>query len=352
MSTFAQRVAAATDNAYRWPGNFHNFYTGGIEIGRPNDTGDPHENAYLRWQNVTIPAGSTIDSASVSLSRWYTGTLALQLRIQGLDEDNTNAFSTEGDATGRTLTDAYVDWNPSSSWTENVDQTSGDIKSIIQEIVNRGSWASGNALGLRIADLNSALYSYGPFNYATYYGSYAPLLTINYTPPAHLITKDLKYSIVKPIAITKSLKYEIDLITNTPKTFCGVKIAKAGINVLNTNDPRHLKVSSDYNTLKYYWDGTAQIHVQNPPKNEYTVVGYVTHDLGYFPLAMVYAKDDLLSDYQPLGHYQAGSGAYRQFYYYVTTTRLYFVVEGWSESGDDNYLVDFYFKIFKNNLNL
>jgi hypothetical protein len=45
----------------------------------------------------------------------------------------------------RTLTSAIVAWSLSSAWVEDGVYTSPDIRTVVQEIINRSGWSSGIA---------------------------------------------------------------------------------------------------------------------------------------------------------------------------------------------------------------
>lgn len=102
----------------------------------------------LRFQNVTIPQGATIDAADVEFTVDETaGDVGLQLRIWGQLAANAGAFTTTtGDISGRTKTTAAVDWSPPTWDTIGAKQATPSLVSILQEIVNQGTWASGNSL--------------------------------------------------------------------------------------------------------------------------------------------------------------------------------------------------------------
>lgn len=347
MATLTRQVAAGVDDGY-WAGSWSNNSSSG-GIGK-NFFGNDVYSAW-RFNNITIPAGATITSATLTIKASETKSDNITFYLYGIDEDDTADFGS--DPGGRAKTTANVSWNINGQTIE-TNYTSADITSIINEILGRAGWASGNDLGIiTVVDGATSNDKIGRFYSYDGSSSKAAILTINYTVPATLVQKDMVYKVSAPQAeITKLMRYAIEDPEDTPVPFLGIKIAKPGHNVLNTSNPNNLKFSSDYNTLKYHLSGTGQLHVLNPSMFEYNVTGFITHNLGYYPFAVVYAKDDLMSNYEPLGHWQAGSGAYRQFYFYMTTTRLYFVVTGFSMSGTDDYLVDFYYKIFRNNLNL
>jgi hypothetical protein len=65
---------------------------------------------YLRFTDVNVPQGATIEHAYIDLcSDAYHGGHPY-LRIYGLKEANTDTFSTQVDAHSRPVTDAYVEW--------------------------------------------------------------------------------------------------------------------------------------------------------------------------------------------------------------------------------------------------
>ncbi len=107
----------------------------------------------LRFQNVQIPQGATIDSAYIQFSTKASGTTTDQLTviIYGEAVDNSTAITgSNKNLSSRVKTTESVIWNPSTDWGKNYDKTekqrTSQIKTIINEIVNRSGWASGNSL--------------------------------------------------------------------------------------------------------------------------------------------------------------------------------------------------------------
>ena len=85
------------------------------------------------------------------------------LELRGEASDNASAFgSSSGDITSRPMTGASASWNP-PGWNNVGEAAAGqrtpDLSAIVQEIVDRGGWSSGNALvfvitgsGARVAE--------------------------------------------------------------------------------------------------------------------------------------------------------------------------------------------------------
>ena len=141
MTTLNLQVGADDDDAHEFDDNT-NFDPSAIHI-QYADSVDPDArwNGGFRFQSVTIPPGSTIDSASVQL---YVTVSEVHVDILAEDVDNAVDFATTADVTGRTRTTASVNWDANITGDEF--NTSPDIKAVIQEVIDRGGWASGNAI--------------------------------------------------------------------------------------------------------------------------------------------------------------------------------------------------------------
>jgi hypothetical protein len=158
--------------------------SGGIDWGSSDlelgEEGSP-QIVGMRWRNLAIPQGATITSAYIvfTADEVQEGT-PVNLTFWGEDADNAAVFENVSyNISSRTKTSASVAWNNVPLWSV-VGEThqSPDISPVIQEIVNRGGWASGNALvvlvtgsGRRTADSYSE-------------PTKAPLLHVEYTTPA------------------------------------------------------------------------------------------------------------------------------------------------------------------------
>ncbi len=155
--------------------------------------GAPSANFYtygggMRFLNVTVPQGAVIDQAYLTLrSGGSISGVVVNSRISADDTDNAVTFSTLANFDTRyaNRTTARVDWDAIPAWVGNTEYDSPEIKTVIQEIVDRAGWASGNSLAIfwedfddrstRANDCQRAGYSYD--------GSiaYAPKLTIIYS---------------------------------------------------------------------------------------------------------------------------------------------------------------------------
>lgn len=123
-----------------------------------------------------------------------------------------------------------------------------------------------------------------------------------------------------------------------------IVISKPTYNALTETNPDNLIFSSDYDSLKYYVEGTTDLVVAGADAET-----NITHSLGYIPFFIVYVNYVPLStDYSTVPFYFADAGSYTHVNAYADTTKLYFTVKTNSASGT----LTFKYKIFRNTLGL
>ncbi|PSJ72030.1 hypothetical protein C7N43_36300, partial [Sphingobacteriales bacterium UPWRP_1] len=114
----------------------------------------------LRFTNITIPPNAIITGAYLTFSAvdpdpGNSNTGATNLTIRGHKVANSTTFtSTINNITSRTPTTASVSWSP-PAWTTGLNYDSPEIVSVIQEIINQGTWASGNSISIIITGTGS-----------------------------------------------------------------------------------------------------------------------------------------------------------------------------------------------------
>ncbi len=145
MATF--QVGASTDDCFRRLTTASFSLTGGtLAVGAFSAT-IYQQGAGMRFLNVTIPQGSTIDVAYLTLRCGFASSgTAVNSRISAEDVDDAPTFADDGaafDTRWAARTTARVDWDAIPAWTLNVDYDSPSIITVIQEIVDRESWVSG-----------------------------------------------------------------------------------------------------------------------------------------------------------------------------------------------------------------
>jgi len=105
----------------------------------------------LRFQEIDVPNAATILSAEIAFIAKGISDDTAEFTIKGIDDDNVTQFSsTANDITDRTTTSASVAWIPPQWSVASESFKTSDITTIVQEIIDRGGWASGNSMGFII----------------------------------------------------------------------------------------------------------------------------------------------------------------------------------------------------------
>lgn len=355
MATFTKRIDSSIRDLWDWNDGSWHVSTSLERIGNLSGV---ISGVSFRFTNVTIGQGSTITSAKITFRASNTrSSQNLVLRIYGVAEDNTGEFTTSpiDDARTRSHTSAVVNWSATVSITSGTDFDSPDITSIIQEIVNRAGWSSGNALAISIEDNGT-----GSNNYIndTDYGTdsaHSALLTIVYSGSSPSASVSPSSSISRSPSVSMSLSPSQSPSPSIAPTVGRMKIAKSGRNALTSINPSDFIFNSDYGTLKYFTKQSKQVtFTAGAPDNFVSGSATYNHNLGYYPFVEVFVRVYIGS---PSGNYEycpffaSGASVAYSANYKITTTDIvvYGSVDGVSSS---TWVFDFLIFVYKNNLNL
>lgn len=353
MSTFTKRVIATNDDTSR-SGSSYFPSDVALTVGGAGFFGDRY--VYVRFTNITLNQGTTITSAKITFQARTGDSNNVLSKIYGLDVDNVGDFEF-GDPTGDTRTTANADWDVNGITGGNNYDTS-NIGSIVQEIINRGGWSSGNAIGFVIVNDGTGDGIYHDFDSYDGDSINAPLLTIEYSgsSPSASVSPSSSTSPSSSASLSPSASPSSSFSPSPSQgSYFGMKVAKTGYNVLTTFDPTKLIFDSNYGTLKYFDKQTAQITVDADDGDIAGTIS-ISHNLGYYPYIEVYVniyRQDVGTD----GHYEyvpfmsSGVSVVFDATYKITTTgiTLYAGVGG---VATGLWVFDFIVFIYKNNLNL
>jgi subtilisin-like proprotein convertase family protein len=143
----------------------------------------------LRYQAVAIPKNATITSAFLEFRASATASSAATLNIFGEANDNALAYVAavgNNNISNRPRTFANLTWTP-AAWTSGTNYQTGSLINVIQEIVNRDNWASGNAMAFILDNVSSTnIRTALSFDGGA---ATAPRLVVNWTQNAALTTK-------------------------------------------------------------------------------------------------------------------------------------------------------------------
>jgi len=152
--TICVRVSTSLDDIEEAADGFQRSNSSDIEL--VNDVSEFGDQIIgLRFNGISIPQGAVIENATIQFTSDETDVSTVQLTISGEDVDNSPAFDlTAFDVSTRTRTTADVSWSPpawSTVGAAGVDQRTPDLSSIVQEIVSRPGFSSGNSLAFFFA---------------------------------------------------------------------------------------------------------------------------------------------------------------------------------------------------------
>lgn len=118
--------------------------------GVANDADPFNENRlFFRFENVTIPQGAIINTAYITFTarRNRSGSTET-IRIYGEDVDNSTVLTgVDDEIADKTKTSRSKKWSTSTKWKRNRTYDTPSLRRVVQEVVDRSGWSSGNAMG-------------------------------------------------------------------------------------------------------------------------------------------------------------------------------------------------------------
>ena len=104
----------------------------------------------IRFPNITIPPGATVLSATIQLTSDASGSEVRQVTIYGEAIGDAPVYTNDPyNVSTRVRTTANSVWDI-PAWTaeglSGADQRTGELNTVVQELLDRGDWASGNAM--------------------------------------------------------------------------------------------------------------------------------------------------------------------------------------------------------------
>lgn len=174
--TVTKQISASTDDVNQDNGNL-SMTSSTLWVGNGQSTSVSFTG--LRFTNITIPKDATITSAHIEFyvpqTSWITRSFSIYAHALG----NSPTFSSNNRPSQRTLTAASVAYSSNNQWNANSWISLSEMKTVIQEVVNRSDWTSGNSVSIILKGTGSA---YGRSFVTSYNGSVinSPKLIITY----------------------------------------------------------------------------------------------------------------------------------------------------------------------------
>ncbi len=183
-----RRVAASSDDAEENLTDHNSYYTsdgGDLDLGTFSIPGDSSV-VGVRFQDLEIPPGAEIVNAYIVFTAKVSlgSGAAMNLKINVEDSDNAATFTSANyDLSSRVKTSKKIHWDP-AVWTANNTYQTPDISDLIQDIVNRSGWQSGNAMAFFLQYESASGEKRDAYSYNSSAAN-APLLHIEYTQAAN-----------------------------------------------------------------------------------------------------------------------------------------------------------------------
>ncbi len=151
-TTVESRINSASDDAEEFPNTSLDRFSTDLELINEPVQGD--QIVGMRFTNITVPKGATITNAYIQFTVDETSSGTTNLTFHAEASDNATTYVSNGDISGRTRTSASVAWNNVPAWNvvgaAGADQRTPNLSNIIQEVVDRSGWSSGNALAINV----------------------------------------------------------------------------------------------------------------------------------------------------------------------------------------------------------
>lgn len=202
----------------------------------------------LRFRGVSIPRGAKITDARLELTGSQDSVGSATLSIHGHASDNSPAYVAALGAyniDSRSKTVENRTWVPGALLAGDVYMP--DVTGIVQEIVNRSGWTSGNALSFMIAGSGQRqVYSYDGS------ATSAPRLVVSYEPPSTLDPEIAAWQTKLEAALAKSsagsgVELDIKAEANTGNLYAYSRDFNTGISSLIAA----YRINKDPDTVRY-----------------------------------------------------------------------------------------------------
>jgi len=151
---------ASSDDAEQENDEIDSLFDDDIDAGWEGAPEDQNNlTAGLRFRNINLPKGATIDSAYIQVwsHEGKNDTDVARITITGDATDNAQTFTEDALITARPRTTASLLWEVATEWELWEMYQTPDMKAIVQEIVNRNGWQPGNAMAFILEGENQGL---------------------------------------------------------------------------------------------------------------------------------------------------------------------------------------------------
>jgi hypothetical protein len=192
ITTVTYQVSAGPDDGFAQSATVQDTAAAYLKIGDEHAYTVPYQMSAMRFTNVNIPRSATITSAYLKISSIntdYRGQIYGVIAAEA--SDNPADFSSRmiGDAA---LTTTSVAWDFKDAWSPDTQYISPDISNVIQEVVNRSGFSSGNSIAIYYStrDLSGKGRSFASYEYSPSSAAVLEITYETYTISGYVKTSD------------------------------------------------------------------------------------------------------------------------------------------------------------------
>ena len=186
VPTVSVAIASSAEDAEQSAAGVVTLNSTDLELVNDDATSAGNQIIGLRFNGLSIPAGAIVTNATIQFTADEAQSEATALNIFAEVADHAAAFTTAANNLGaRALTPLSVPWSP-AAWTagqSNATQLTPNLAGLVQEVVSRPGWVSGNALAFLISGTG-----HRTADSADKVGGSPARLTLSYTTPTPLLT--------------------------------------------------------------------------------------------------------------------------------------------------------------------
>jgi len=170
--SFSGQVISSADDVEELTNGTIETTSGDLDM--MEDSPDFYAAIGIRMRNISVPQGATVTGAYLEFVADEAQSLATSFTISAEATGNAAPIPTTANAlTSKNKTIANASWANLPAWTIGNTYQSPDISNVVQEIINRGDWAGGNAMTFIITGT-------GQRTAESFDGGLPPKLIINY----------------------------------------------------------------------------------------------------------------------------------------------------------------------------
>lgn len=132
-----------------------NNYNQYLTLGNPHAplTGSKNQIVIIRFRFSNIPQGAIIDSAYISVKAYATSSDNASILIRMSTSINPTAPASESDAYNHSWSSSKILWNLGSAWSSGMRYESSELKTLMQQMVSRSDYISGNSFMFELANV-------------------------------------------------------------------------------------------------------------------------------------------------------------------------------------------------------